>query len=208
MANIPRLLMVSVLIVSRCESLVAEDALPPGAAVYDEFPAALRPSLQTAYQAEIKRQEHVVNEASTARVKTKSAVARELAAEEYEAAKRSLELLKATNRPPFVGSSIKRKAWVTGDIGEPDRPIQIMKVIGEKSALVIYNPTGTDDVVVLLNGLPTLGWSEGSYRKLKGALMVTGTTAHPTAPRDRAAVLLVEPFSWSKYRKWLDMPMP
>jgi hypothetical protein len=205
MANMARLLIATALIVNRHESLRADEILPPGAAIYDEFPEALRPSLRIAYQAEIKRQENIVSDASTARVKTKSAVARELAAEAYEAAKRNLESLKTSNRPPFVGSPIKRKGWAIGDIGEPDRPIQIVKIVGEKSAFVIYNPTGTDDVVVLLNGLSTLGWSEGSYRKLKGALMVTGTTPHSGGT---VAVLVAEPFSWSKYRKWMDKPTP
>ena len=204
MTNILCRLITLLLVVSPCESLVAADTLPPGAAIYEEFSEALRSSLLTAYQAEIKRQENVVSQASTARVKAKSPVAREIAKEEYEAEKRNLESLKASNRPPFVGSSIKRKSWMTGDIGEPDRPIQIVKIIDDMSALVIYNPTGNDDVTVLLSGVSTIGCSDGSYRKLKGALMVTGTTPHPATFREKATVLLVEPFNWAKYRKWRD----
>lgn len=195
-----RLLIALVLIVSRCESLQAADALPTGAAIYEEFPQELRPSLLNAYQAEIKRQEKVVSAANAARVKAKSRTAREIATEEYEAAEKNLEYLKNSNRQPFVGSPIKRKGWITGDIGEPDRPIRIVKVVDETSALVIYNSTGPDDDLVLLNGISTLGWSNGSDRQLKGPLMVSGTAALG----DKATVLVVEPFSWSKYRKWLD----
>lgn len=195
-------------------SSFAADKLPPGAAVYDEFPASDRSCLVEAYKLKLKQQALAVEQAKKQITRAVGAEAKKTATEKLSAEQSSLAELKEKNDPPFVGVCIdwwgqggtrlqpedlnRPPPWKPGNVGMSSCKFEIVRVIDPKTVHARRKVIG-DWQAVTLKGWDATKWADGDKVSLPTAVWVSGTRSNGIA-----TTIVVEPFDWDRYRKSLQ----
>lgn len=182
----------------------------PSTAVYDRFPESERPALVAAYLKHLESLSREIESANVTLARARGKATKAVAQRELDRLQAQEELVRKFNDPPYIAVSMRQwtrneragnMEWQIGAVGICDIDVFRLKVIDEKSALLMGVVAGQEKQVFVAKGWNTGDSKNGESVKMTGPLWVSGTTSYISLTGKNGSCSVVEPFDWEKYKK-------